>query len=271
MYANAPATTPVTVRTLAAKKAAGEKIVALTAYDASFAAIFDSCDVDVLLIGDSLGNVIQGRDTTIPVTVDHIVYHAMCVARGARRALRMGDMPYGSYPDPQTGFRNAARVMVEGDCAMVKVEGAGHVIDIIRYLSERDIPVCAHLGLTPQSVHKLGGYRVHGREEAAAEKLRADALAAQDAGAQMIVFEMVPAALAGEITKGLHIPTIGIGAGVDCDGQILVCYDLLGITPGKRPRFARNFQKGHDTFQASVRAYVAAVREKTFPAPAESY
>jgi len=271
MYANAPAAAPVTLRTLAAKKAAGEKICALTAYDASFASLFDTCDVDVLLVGDSLGNVVQGRDTTIPVTVDHIVYHAMCVARGARRCLRIGDMPFASYPDPATGFANAARMMVEGDCAMVKLEGAGHVIDVIRYLSDRDVAVCAHLGLTPQSVHKLGGYRVQGREEAAAKRLREDALAAQDAGAQMLVMEMVPAALAAEVTQSLRIPTIGIGAGVDCDGQILVCYDLLGITPGKRPRFARNFLRGNDTLEAAVRAYVAAVRDKSFPSAAETY
>src|SRR5690349_13856368 len=267
MYANAPTTAPVTVRTLAAKKAAGEKIVALTAYDASFAAIFDSCDVDVLLIGDSLGNVIQGRDTTIPVTVDHIVYHAMCVARGARRALRIGDMPYGSYPDPQIGFRNAARVMVEGDCAMVKVEGAGHVIDVIRYLSERDIPVCAHLGLTPQSVHKLGGYRVQGREQAAADRLRADARAVQDAGADLLVFECVPSALAAEITAELAIPTIGIGA-----GPILVLHDMLGINSGhRRPRFVHDFMAQGGSVASALEAYVRAVKAREFPTAEHGY
>jgi 3-methyl-2-oxobutanoate hydroxymethyltransferase len=272
MYAATPETTaPFTVRTLAARKASGEKIVALTAYDATFGAVMDECGVDVILVGDSLGNVVQGHATTLPVRVDDVVYHCACVARGAKRALLIADLPFGSYPEPRTAFDNAVRLIAEGGAVMVKLEGAGHVLDSIRYLSERDVPVCAHLGLTPQSVHALGGYRVQGREQAAAERLRADALAAQQAGATLLVLEMVPAALARDVTRSLSIPTIGIGAGVDCDGQILVSYDLLGVTRGKRPRFAQNFLTGRGSVHEAVRAYAEAVRTRAFPTAEQSY
>lgn len=264
------AVAPVTLRTLAARKAAGEKIVALTAYDASFGALLDANGVDFILVGDSLGNVVQGLPTTLPVTVDDMVYHCSAVARGVRRAMLAVDLPFASYRDPVTAFDNAARLMQAG-AAIVKLEGAGHVLDVIHYLRERDIPVCAHLGLTPQSVHAIGGYKVQGREPAAAEKLRADARAAQDAGAGIVLFEMVPAALAGEITRSLSVPTIGIGAGVDCDGQILVVYDMLGLTPGKRPRFAKNFLAGHDSLADAVRAYAEAVRTRAYPTAEQSY
>ncbi|HET9482724.1 MAG TPA: 3-methyl-2-oxobutanoate hydroxymethyltransferase [Xanthomonadales bacterium] len=272
MYAapNDPAAAPVTLRTLAARKAAGEKIVALTAYDASFAALLDANGVDLVLVGDSLGNVVQGLPTTLPVSVDDMEYHCRAVARGLRRAMLAVDLPFASYPEPVAAFANAARLMRAG-AAIVKLEGAGHVLDSIRYLSERDVPVCAHLGLTPQSVHALGGYKVQGRDAAAADRLRADALAAQQAGAAMVLFEMVPAVLAGEITRSLSVPTIGIGAGVDCDGQILVGYDMIGLTPGKRPRFAQDFLAGRGSLAEAVRAYGDAVRARTYPSPEQSY
>ena len=193
------------------------------------------------------------------------------VARGAQRPLLMADMPFASAPDPASAFRNAARLVAEGGADMVKLEGAGHMLEVIRYLVERDIPVCAHLGLTPQSVLRLGGYRVQGREDAAAEKLRADARAVADAGASALVLECVPVALAQGITARLAIPTIGIGAGPECDGQVLVSTDLLGLGDGRRPRFVRDFLAGRGSIEEAFRAYVAAVREGSFPAPNESY
>ena len=271
MYAGQAEAKPrVTLRTLAAKKKNGEKIVSLTAYDASFAALLDAASIDLMLIGDSLGNVIQGHASTLPVTIDQIAYHTACVARGAQRAMLAADMPFASYPEPKIAFENAAKLMGEG-AAIVKVEGAGHVLASIEYLVNRDIPVCAHLGLTPQSVHKLGGYRVQGRDEDSAAQLKREALEVQAAGAGLLVLEMVPATLAAEITQSLQIPTIGIGAGVDCDGQILVVYDLLGITPGKRPRFAQNFLAGRGSIAAAVDEYVSAVRERRFPSVEQSY
>lgn len=271
MYASQDPVAPVTARALRKRKGQGEKIVALTAYDATFATVLDASGVDVVLVGDSLGNVVQGHATTLPVTLEHMLYHCSAVARRIRRALLVADMPFASYPEPAIAHANAARLMGEAGAAMVKLEGADHVLDSIRYLSERDIPVCAHLGLTPQSVHKLGGYRVQAREDAAADKLRADARAAQDAGADLLVLEMVPAALAGEITTALSIPTIGIGAGPACDGQVLVCYDLIGITPGKRPRFTRDFLAGRGSIAEAVIAFRDAVRDGSFPSDAESY
>jgi 3-methyl-2-oxobutanoate hydroxymethyltransferase len=270
MYGNGHETEAVTLRTLAAMKARGEKIVALTAYDASFAAALDAAGVDLILVGDSLGMVVQGHATTLPVSLEHMAYHCAAVARGVRRALLVADMPFASYPEPAVALRSAARLMAEG-VAMVKLEGSGHVVESIRYLVDRDVPVCAHLGLTPQSVHKLGGFRVQGRADAAAKQLREDARAIQQAGAQLLVLECVPAALAAEITAALTIPTIGIGAGVDCDGQILVCYDMLGITPGKRPRFSRDFLLTRGSVQDALCAYVEAVRGRTFPTPDESF
>lgn len=271
MYSTQDPVTPVTARGLRKRKGQGDKIVALTAYDATFAGVLDASGVDVVLVGDSLGNVIQGHATTLPVTLEHILYHCTAVARRIRRALLIADMPFASYPEPAIAHHNAARLMSEAGAAMVKLEGADHVLDSIRYLSDRDIPVCAHLGLTPQSVHKLGGYRVQAREQDAAAKLKADAQAAQDAGADLLVLEMVPAALATEVTAALEIPTIGIGAGAGCDGQVLVCYDLLGITPGKRPRFTRDFLAGRGSIADAVVAFRDAVRDGSFPNEAESY
>ena len=259
------------VASLAQRKQDGQKISMLTAYDASIARAAERAGVDILLVGDSLGMVVQGHASTLPVRVDDVLYHCAAVARAARRALVLADMPFASAPDPATAFRNAARLVGEGGAAMVKLEGAGHMLDSIRYLVERDIPVCAHLGLTPQSVLKLGGFKVQGREQPVADRLREDARAVVAAGASALVLECVPAALAAAITADLAIPTIGIGAGVDCDGQVLVCFDLLGLSSGRRPRFVRDFLDGRGSIEAAIRAYVEAVRSGEFPTPAESY
>ena len=261
----------MTVTRLLKMKKSAEKIVALTAYDASFATLIDDAGVDVVLVGDSLGMVIQGHASTLPVSVDDIVYHCAAVARGLRTALLIADLPFMSYRDASTAMENAARLMAAGGASMVKLEGAGWTLDVISALAERDIPVCAHLGLTPQSVHKLGGYRVQGRDAEQADQLRQDALDVQRAGADLLVLECVPAGLAAEISRELAIPTIGIGAGVDCDGQVLVLYDALGITPGKRPRFSKDFLTGNGSINAALSCYVEAVRSGTFPATEHSY
>ncbi len=266
-----PSRPPVTVTRLLKMKQSAERIVALTAYDASFAALVDGADVDVVLVGDSLGMVVQGHASTLPVSVDDIVYHCAAVARGLRSALLIADLPFMSYRDAATAMESSARLMAAGGASMVKLEGAGWTLDVIRALAERDIPVCAHLGLTPQSVHKLGGYRVQGRDSARADQLRQDALDVQRAGADLLVLECVPAALAAEISRDLAIPTIGIGAGAGCDGQILVIYDALGITPGKRPRFSKDFLAGSGSIDAALRSYVEAVRSGAFPAAEHSY
>jgi 3-methyl-2-oxobutanoate hydroxymethyltransferase len=262
---------PVTVPALGEFKRRGEKIVVVTAYDASFAAAADAAGIDIVLVGDSLGSVVQGHASTLPVTVDQMVYHTACAARGLRRALLIADMPFLGACDPATALATARRLMGEGGAAMVKLEGSGWAAGVIRALSERDVPVCAHLGLTPQSVHKFGGYRVQGREDSAAAHLRSAALEVQDAGADLLVLECVPATLAAEITRDLSIPTIGIGAGVDCDGQVLVMYDLIGLTSGRRPRFVKNFLAGHDSVVAALGAFAHAVRAREFPAAEHSY
>ena len=262
---------PVTLPELREMKRRGDRIVVVTAYDASFAAAADAAGIDIVLVGDSLGSVVQGHATTLPVTVDQIVYHTACAARGVRRAWLIADMPFLSARDPATALANARRMIGEGGAAMVKIEGSGWASEVIRALSERDVPVCAHLGLTPQSVHKLGGYRVQGREEAAAAHLRTAAREVQDAGAELLVLECVPAALAAEITRDLRIPTIGIGAGIDCDGQVLVIYDLIGLTHGRRPRFVKNFLSGQDSIAGALTAYANAVRAREFPTAEHSY
>ncbi len=260
-------TAAVTVATLRKLKRNGEKIACLTAYDASFAAMVDGAGVEVVLVGDSLGMVVQGRETTVPVSMDDMVYHSRAAARGQRRALLMVDMPFMSYATPAQALLNAARLMQEGGAHMVKLEGGAIQVDTVSNLTARGIPVCAHLGLQPQSVHRLGGYRVQGREAAAAEAMLQDAQALQEAGADVLILESVPSALAARITAQMTIPVIGIGAGPDCDGQVLVLYDMLGITQGKTPKFARNFMPGHDNVQAAMAAYVEAVKSGTFPAP----
>jgi 3-methyl-2-oxobutanoate hydroxymethyltransferase len=263
----APTAPPLNVPGFRRMKAQGQRIVCLTAYDASFAACMDAAGLDLVLVGDSLGMVVQGYASTLPVTVDQMVYHCAAVARGLRRAVLMADLPFQSYATPQRALDSAARLQAEGQAAIVKLEGAGHVLDTIAFLSERDIPVCAHLGLTPQSVMKLGGYRVQGREAEAAQRLREDARRTAEAGAELLVLECVPAALAAEITRDIAIPTIGIGAGPDCDGQVLVMHDLLGVTPGRRPRFVKDFLAGSGTVEAAFLAYAEAVRSGSFPAP----
>jgi len=274
MYANsksASARAAITVPRLHDMKARAEKIVVLTAYDASFAAQCDAAGVDVVLVGDSLGMVVQGHASTLPVTLDHMVYHSAAVARGVTHALLAVDLPFMTFRDTDTALRASARLLAEGGAAMVKLEGADYVLEIIDALARRSIPVCAHLGLTPQSVHKLGGYRVQGKSKAAAEQLLADAKAVQQAGADLLVLECVPAVLAARISREISIPTIGIGAGADCDGQVLVLYDMLGITPGKRPRFSMDFLAGRGSVAEAIGAYAHAVRSGEFPAAEHAF
>lgn len=271
MAPQSPAGPPISVPALREYKRRGEKLVMVTAYDASFAAASDAAGIDLVLVGDSLGMVVQGHASTLPVTVDQIVYHTAAVARGLSRALLIADMPFLSACDASTALANARRLIGEGGASMVKLEGSGWASDVIRALAERDVPVCAHLGLTPQSVHKLGGFRVQGRDDAAAANLRLAAREVQDAGADLLVLECVPAPLAAEITRDLAIPTIGIGAGVDCDGQVLVMYDLIGVSTGRRPRFVKDFLAGNGSIAGALSAYANAVRAKAFPGPEHTY
>ena len=244
----------------------GEKIAVLTCYDASFAALLEAQGVDVLLVGDSLGMVLQGHETTLPVTLDDMVYHTACVARGAKQASIIADMPFGtSQVSAEKTFENAARLMAAG-AQMVKLEGGAEMTATVEFLTRRGIPVCAHLGLTPQSVHQLGGYRVQGREQKQALQLIEAARALEQAGAGMLVLEMVPVILAEEITANLNIPTIGIGAGAACSGQVLVLHDMLDVFPGKKPRFVKNFMAGAGSIAEAVAGYVRAVKSGAFPA-----
>ncbi len=263
-------TKALSVPELGAMKRRGEKIAVLTAYDASFGQLLDEAGIDVVLVGDSLGMVVQGQKTTLPVTVDDMAYHTRCVARGLKRAVLVVDLPFMSYPAPEPAADNAARLIRAG-AQMVKLEGGRQRGEIVNYLVDRNIPVCAHLGLLPQSIHHLGGYSVQGRGESAARALVEDAELLQQAGAGLLVLECVPAPLAAEVTRALSIPTIGIGAGAACDGQVLVLYDMLGITPGKRPKFSSNFLIGAGDIAAAVKAYVAAVRAGNFPSAEQSY
>ena len=223
--------------------------------------------MEVLLVGDSLGMVVQGQHTTVPVTLDDMIYHTRLVARGRHTALLMADMPFASYATVEQALRNAASLMQEGGAQMVKLEGGGWLAETVRQLSRNGIPVCAHLGLLPQSIHKLGGYRVQGREEAAARQIIDEALALQDAGADVALVECIPAELGARLAEALAIPVIGIGAGPGCDAQVLVSYDMLGITPGRRPKFSKDFLAGRDSLQAAVEAYVQAVKSGEFPGP----
>ncbi|MBV2209795.1 MAG: 3-methyl-2-oxobutanoate hydroxymethyltransferase [Thermomonas sp.] len=252
-------------------RAAGQKLVMLTCYDASFARVLDRANIDLILIGDSLGMVVQGRDSTLPVQVEDIVYHTEAVARGATRALKISDFPFGADASPEQAHAAAVR-FIQAGAAMVKLEGAGHKLATIRYLVEREIPVCAHLGLTPQSVLTMGGFKVQGREQSAAERLRGEALAVAEAGAALLVLEGVPAKLAAEITKASPIPTIGIGAGAECDGQVLVLHDMLGINTGHRkPKFVKDFLAEGGSIQGAVEAYADAVRSGRFPDSEHAY
>ncbi len=260
----------VTVPKLLAMREAGEKIAMLTCYDASFAALLDRAGVDSLLIGDSLGNVLQGQSTTLPVTLGEIAYHTACVARAKPSALIVADMPFGTYGTPADAYANAVKLMQSG-AQMIKLEGGEWLADTVRFLVERSVPVCAHVGLTPQSVHAFGGFKVQGKTESGAAQLLRDSRVMQDAGAQLLVMEAMPTLLAAEVTKQLRIPTIGIGAGVDCSGQVLVLHDMLGIFPGKRPRFVKDFMQGQPSILAAVEAYVRAVKDGTFPGPEHTF
>jgi 3-methyl-2-oxobutanoate hydroxymethyltransferase len=257
---------PVNVATLGRMKAEGEKIACLTCYDASYAALVDEAGVDMVLVGDSLGMVIQGHDTTVPVTLENVIYHCRAAARGLYRPFLMADMPFMTYTSREQALQNAVRLMQEGGAKMVKLEGGESQVEIVRFLASHDIAVCAHLGLRPQSVHKTGGFRVQGREEAAAEQMKRDARSLQDAGADVVLLECIPSDLGAEITRELHVPVIGIGAGPDTDGQILVLYDILDVTPGRKPRFVQNFMQGHDSPLAAIRSYVEAVKTRAYPA-----
>ncbi|MDF7676223.1 3-methyl-2-oxobutanoate hydroxymethyltransferase [Neisseriaceae bacterium ESL0693] len=259
-----------TVNTLRKMKAQGEKIAMLTCYDASFAGLMNAAGVDVLLVGDSLGMVIQGEQSTLPVTLTDMCYHTRMVARGNRQALLVADLPFGAYQrDKEQAFDAAVRLMAAG-AHMVKIEGGAWLAQTTQFLQQRGIPVCAHLGLTPQSVNTLGGYRVQGRGEAA-DQLLQDARAHDLAGADLIVLECVPSEVARSVAAAVSCPVIGIGAGVDCDGQVLVVYDMLGIFPGKTARFVRNFMEGQSSIAEAIQAYVNAVKGQTFPAAEHSF
>jgi 3-methyl-2-oxobutanoate hydroxymethyltransferase len=249
----------------------GEPIAMLTCYDASFAKLLDAQGVDCVLVGDSLGMVVQGLDSTLPVTLDEVAYHTRCVARGLNAAWLIADMPFGSYQaGPERAFDSAVELMQAG-AKMVKLEGGAWLAPTVAFLVERGIPVCAHLGLTPQSVHALGGYRIQGRSESDAERLLADARALDEAGAALMVLELIPAALAARVTDAVTLATIGIGAGTAVSGQVLVLHDMLDVYPGKKPRFVRNFMLGQPDIGAAVAAYVAAVKDRSFPAPEHGY
>lgn len=256
--------TKTTVKTLQKMKQTGEKIATLTAYDASFARIIDAQGIDVILVGDSLGMVIQGYDTTVPVTVDDMIYHSRAVARHCQHALLMVDLPFMSYTYPQQAIENAARLMQEGHAQMVKLEGGAAQAETVRKLSHYGVPVCAHLGLQPQSVHKQGGYHVQGKDQKAAVQMIEDARVLQDSGADVLILECIPDLLAQEISSNLSIPTIGIGAGSHCDGQVLVLHDMLGITPNA-PRFAKNFLQQNGNITEAIASFTTAVKEGTFP------
>ena len=258
---------PVNISTLRQMKEDGEAIACLTAYDASYAVLVDAAGVDLVLVGDSLGMVIQGHDTTVPVKVADVVYHSRAVARGLRRAFLVADMPFMSYRSPEQALDNAVRLMQEGGAMMIKLEGGEDQVQIVEHLTRHDVPVCAHLGLKPQSVHKIGGFRVQGREPDQARVLVDSARRLQDAGADIVLLECVPNEVGLATSKALEVPVIGIGAGPNVDGQILVLYDILNITSGRTPRFVKNFQQGHDSPLAAIESYVQAVKDGSYPAP----
>ena len=260
-----------TLTSLQALRDKGEKIAALTCYDASFAALLEAGGVNALLVGDSLGMVLQGHETTLPVTLDEMVYHTICVARGAKQAFIITDMPFGTFQvSPEKTFENAARLMAAG-AQMIKLEGGAAMAETISFLTGRGIPVCAHIGLTPQSVHQMGGYRVQGKNDVDAQRLLQDAVIVEQAGAGLVVLEAMPALLAAEITANVSIPTIGIGAGAACSGQVLVLYDMLDIYPGKKARFVKNFMQGAQGIADGVTRYVIEVKSGVFPGVEHSF
>jgi 3-methyl-2-oxobutanoate hydroxymethyltransferase len=263
--------TRLTIKALQKQRDDGVKIAQLTCYDASFAALLDASGLDSLLVGDSLGNVIQGHDTTLPVKLADMAYHTACVARGSKRAFLIADMPFGTYQEsPPQAFRSAAELMAAG-AQMVKLEGGAEFAETVRFLTQRGVPVCGHLGLTPQSVHKFGGYRVQGKGDEAEQKLIEDAIELESAGAELLVLEAIPARLGEQVTQRLRIPTIGIGAGPGCSGQVLVLHDMLDVFPGKKGRFVRNFMKGAASIGDAAERYVRAVRDGSFPAEEHSF
>jgi 3-methyl-2-oxobutanoate hydroxymethyltransferase len=261
--------TALTIDHLLGMKRDGEKIAMLTCYDATFAQTMDRAGLDIILVGDSLGMVVQGRASTVGVDVEDIAYHTACVARGLQRTFLIADMPFGSYHSEAVAMENAVELLRAGG-AMVKLEGAGPMVEIVHYLTQRGVPVCAHLGLTPQSVHQLGGFKVQAREEAAARQLIEDAVAMQQAGAQLLVVECIPAALGSEVADSVTMPVIGIGAGAGCDGQVLVMHDMLGLG-GRVPKFVANFMEGADSIQQAFEDFVLAVRDGRFPAKEHEY
>ncbi|MEY4557293.1 MAG: hypothetical protein RLY42_466 [Pseudomonadota bacterium] len=256
----------VTISKLQEMRQGGEKIAVLTAYDASFAALMDQAGVDVILIGDSLGNIVQGESSTLPVTVEHMVYHTSCVAKGQASAFLIADMPFGSYSTPEQAMLNAAQLMRAG-AHMVKLEGGAWLAETVKFLVERSIPVCAHLGLLPQSVHTLGGFKVQGKSTESAQTLINDAKVLQEAGAQLLVLEAIPSELGKKVTDAIQIPSIGIGAGPDCSGQVLVMHDMLGAFPGRSPKFVKNFLTGQSSIEAAFKCYVQEVKTGKFPGP----
>jgi 3-methyl-2-oxobutanoate hydroxymethyltransferase len=258
---------PVNVATLQKMREDGEAIACLTAYDASFAMLVDAAGTDLVLVGDSLGMVIQGHDTTVPVTVADIIYHTKNVARGLRRAFLMADMPFMSYADPGQALDNSVLLMQEGGAMMIKLEGGDGQLEIVEHLARHDIPVCAHIGLKPQSVHKIGGFRVQGREPEQAKNMLESAKRLQDCGADIVLLECVPNEVGEAIRNGVDLPVIGIGAGPHVDGQILVLYDMLDITPGRKPKFVENFMVGTNEPLEAIRSYVKAVKDRSYPAP----
>jgi 3-methyl-2-oxobutanoate hydroxymethyltransferase len=260
-----PVAKAVTIHTLNAMREAGTKISMLTCYDASFASLMDRCGVEILLIGDSLGMVCAGHQSTLPVTMAEMVYHTASVARGNKNALVMADLPFGAYATPESAFENAAQLIRAG-AHMVKLEGGAWLESTVRFLTERAIPVCAHLGLTPQSVHQMGGYKVQGKTTESAERLKSDAVLLAEAGAAIVLLEGIPRGLGKEVTDILAVPTIGIGAGPDTSGQVLVMHDMLGVFPGRKARFVKNFMDGQTSIEAAVAAYISAVKDGSFPA-----
>lgn len=262
---------PLSLAGLNKMREAGEPIACLTAYDASFARRIDAAGTDWVLVGDTLGMVVQGRASTVPVTMDDMIYHTRLVARGLRRAYLVADMPFLSYVDVSTAVRNAGRLMQEAGARMVKLEGTGAQAEIVAALAANGIPVCVHLGLLPQSVEKIGGFRIQGREPEAAKRIVTDAKELEKAGADIILLESIPCDLAKRIHEAVSVPVIGIGAGPDVDGQILVLYDILDITSGRKPSFAKNFMEGAGSVQSALESYVREVKERTYPAPEHTY
>ncbi len=261
----------ITAHTLKQMKAESQRFSCLTAYDASFAQLVTEAGVEVILVGDSLGMVVQGQESTLPVTMEETIYHCRAVRRASGNSLVMADMPFMSCNTPIEALYNAGRLMKEGGAHMVKLEGGAAMAESVKLLSQHGVPVCSHLGLLPQSVYKIGGYKVQGRDEASAEAMLADALALQQVGADMLLLECVPAALAKRISEAVEIPVIGIGAGGGCDGQVLVIYDMLGITPGKRPKFSKNFLQEAEDIPSALRNYAEAVKSGAFPTEQQSF